>query len=1840
MIIQIDTIHNEFYYKIVKYISIHNIMNILASPPINPNIQLNNKPDSGKNITNEDIGTINADNTHDRINNKLRYTSTHDDNIVRYTSKTSGDNQIITMSTYFTPSDNIKENYGWFPELGVNNCFVVDVAPRGVWLKGLNQFVDSAPVSKTSEYIDLYKDEIFPGSNYIDITKISKTAQEKLYMFKFYDSGFNVTIASGVTISKKVFDYTAYTNFDILFFYNTLTKLSANKVKDLDNLNIFLKKVDSNQNQNEIIQCNKFKIINAIGLNYLWQNLMNYCQSLLISGNSNHTVDAIILLREILFTTFVFEGNIKFAKYTLGYDMTTNAAANAAIIAAITQVKTNSDWLKTLNLKNDDDVETYIKAVACVIYEKNTLAVGSKLPLPHNDTEYIFFTSQPMCARIIKDLIPIPAEKLNIETRNEDSDNTSETSMLNGLKELIKKYNLIASHTLNDTGKIFLYRILKFQGDSSHLVFSKILEEAKKQKIIYNATTDSYETSAANIEFPILILTGEVPLFIRAIQEDISIKSKKFKIYDEIITTDKSLIMYDTNVCISLKTLARNITNAITTDITIDVSKITTVFGCGDKLIEFNITPIPEILSVPALFIDFNQCIDKSKSIYENIVKYYLEQHQQKAFDAYKNYFDQTNPIFSNDKAVCMSNINALNGTEYDTPPNSKKYTVLLNQYSQCKSIIDFLKNVNSNLLNMNIIKISNTATYFSKSQLYSNLVNFAKSFNDLFSIFDSNGDLLNDEIKTYNSGIINTECKEIFKIYKSYLDEIRKNMNIYYKYSYVFAFNNFIRIEYTRKNTFDKCSVSSYNNRSIHKHVRLDDCIDTFEENMASFLPNNLVDYFMNDDEQSRNHHIKKDIINTAHTFHSIITKMFQIYCSDYLPYIAPLTIDRLIDPSTSTTDYAAYSKIKDTANYEKVKNIINKNLKNFHTIQEITDIINYFNKDNLPEIYTIGKKNGNAKTGAPAIPGVDVINLKPLLKFIENIKNIYSKIKNCVELEDPTDSVYIQPVVDYINHYVDKIHQSSLTELFDINKQNTSTSEFIDTVYANAPDIPEPTSTAAKPYYNGHDNIDINIKCNNNSGTDEVFNISNIVKNKIILCKILYKLKTLITVQLHKHLFANENITKISPHITSSTIDTSISIIDALETQVISVAKAQNKKSPTIQFKDYAGGAPKNLTDTDRNIIKNILNLKLWDANRKILSLAPKPGIVDMIITVLNESDYYFVNLYNIIEVSKGGKTHSNEKIKGLKRQIKGGANTENLKLVIGGYNGGSDIASMGNSFTFTDLGEIIVRSIQEIAPDYFTDVAGNIANIIKIFDNAVDEVFKPRIPIMYKYVNQSNIVNTDLEQLVYKRLDTTHQEYYSEINGADKYNYRTYAYTDPIKIKCWMAQIFEAIINGSFTPFAQMDIITNGTPNIYQINKITITDITTQDVSYRRDALLNFIVAFNPIIQKDIHKYFKSHTLKIFGFKKIDFMLHLIRNITDGQIDEVVNYFCNKFDPNNATNKRSLKDAFENFLDAEQINTFLQTINFINIFHQDINIEGEGQANLIIQIIKRVVLKDIYNINIVDYYNLTNEEINKFKHKFVDVYCDKLTLNQTQKIISNNFKKSINLLYSDFEICHIFNIQSELTKYSSNILRFVFGADYILQDMYDLTVYEFYKNIIAKYEYVTLLCESIDISQKILNITKTNINLPTINFSTTPIQIMYLYICSVYEDIYKLEEEVFESWKNIVLSDISLTSKIGDFLIPNKEKKYLDRLDHNLLAPDASDFFNLFNEIFVGNKNSKNLKTYTTVDFILEMFNKLNLVIPGMSEYEIYKTTNNSSLKELYYLYNILLENPVFY
>jgi hypothetical protein len=1807
----------------------------ISAATIHPNMQLNNKPDATKAITNEDLGTINADNTHDRINNKLRYTTAHDDNIVRHTSKTSGDNQIITMSTYFTPSDNIKENYGWFPELGVNNCFVVDVAPRGVWLKGLNQFVDSAPVSKTSEYIDLYKDEILPGSNYIDITKISKTAQENLYMFKFYDSSFNVTIASGVTTSKKVFDYTAYTNFDILFFYNTLTKLStvSNKATDLANLNIFLKKVDSNQNENETIQCNKFKIINAIGLNYLWQNLMNYCQSLLISGNSNHTEDAIILLREILFTTFVFEGNIKFAKYTLGYDMT----ANAAITTAITQVKINSDWLKTLNLKNDDEVETYIKAVAHVIYEKNTPPV-SKLPLQHNDTEYIFFTSQPMCAGIIKELA-LAADKPNIESRNENSDNTSETSMLNGLKELIKKYNLKASHPLSDTGKIFLYRILKFQGDSSHLVFSKILEEAKTQKITYNATTDSYVDSLANIEFPILILTGEVPLFIRAIQEDISIKSKKFKIYDEIITTDKSLIMYDTNVCISLKTLARNITNAITTDITIDDSKITTVFGCGDKLIEFNITPIPEILSDPDLNTHFTQCINKSKSIYENIVKYYLEQHQKDAFNAYKSYFDQTDTtIFSDVKLTCIANITAINNITYK---GTSKYTVLLNQYSQCKSIIDFLKNVNSNLLNMNKIKISNSAKYFSESQMYLDLVNFAKSFNDLFSIFDSNGDLLNDEIKTHNGGSINAECKQIFDIYKTYLDEIRKNMNIYYKYSYVFAFNNFIRIEYTRKNTFDKCSVSSYNNRPIHKDVRLDDCIDTFEENMASFLPNNLVDYFMNDDQQSRNHHKKKQIINTAHTFHSIITKMFQIYCSDYLPYIAPLNIDRLIDPST--TVYTNYSKIKDSANYEKVKNIINKNLKNFHTIQEITDIINYFNKDNLPEIYTIGKKNGNAKTGTLAIPGVDVINLKPLLKFIENIKNIYSKIKNCVELEDATDSVYTQPVIDYINHYVHKIHESSLTELFDINKKNTSTSDFIDTVYANAPVIPAPTSTAGKTYYDGSSHININIECKSNTGTDttEVFEISNIVKNKIFLCKILYKLKTLISVQLHKHLFGDEDIKKTSPHITSSTIDSIVSVIDELETNIVTVAKAQRKKSPTIQFKDFAGGDSKNLSDTDRNIIKNILNLKLWDDNRKILSLAPKLGIVDMLITVLNESDYYFVNLYNVIEVSKGGKTHSNEKIKVLKRQIKGGANTENLKLVIGGYNGGSGIASMGDSFTITDLGEIIVRSIQEIAPDYIQDVTRNIADIIKIFDNAVNEVFKPRIPIMYKYVNQSNIVNTDLEQLVYNALDDTHKLYYPEIGNADnKYDYRTYAYTDPVKIKCWMAQIFEAIINGSFTPFAEMDLITNNTPNIYQIGEIKITELSKQDVSYRRDALLNFIVAFNPIIQKDIHKYFKSHTLKIFGFKKIDFILHLIKHITNGDVDEVVNYFCNKVDPNNATNKTSLKDAFENFLDAEKINIFLQSINFINIFHQDINIEGEGQANLIIQIIKRVVLKDIYNINIVDYYNLTNDQFYRFKHKFVDVYCDKLTLNQTQSIISNNFKKSINLLYSDFEICHIFNIQSELTKYSSNILRLVFGADYILQDMFDLTVYDFYKNIIAKYEYVTLLCESIDISQKILNITKTNINLPTIHFSTTPIQIMYLYIFSVYEDIYKLEEDVFESWKNIVLSDISLTSKIGDFLIPNKEKKYLDRLDHNLLDPTPSDFFNLFNEIFVGNKSSKNLKTYTTVDFVLEMFNKLNLVIPGMSEYEIYKKTNDSSLKELYYLYNILLEDPVFY
>ena len=144
-----------------------------------------------------------------------------------------------------------------------------------------------------------------------------------------------------------------------------------------------------------------------------------------------------------------------------------------------------------------------------------------KMPITSQDDdgEYYFITSQSFVHSQISKLLQPNQAKPGFEARNEgdeDSSGIGEVDMGNGMEKLLTTYNAAPTNgAIDEPAKIMLWQFLKFQGDSSHLVFYSIIKIA----------------TPADNPISIKILTGERPLVKRAQLEGKTIMVKKFKVF-------------------------------------------------------------------------------------------------------------------------------------------------------------------------------------------------------------------------------------------------------------------------------------------------------------------------------------------------------------------------------------------------------------------------------------------------------------------------------------------------------------------------------------------------------------------------------------------------------------------------------------------------------------------------------------------------------------------------------------------------------------------------------------------------------------------------------------------------------------------------------------------------------------------------------------------------------------------------------------------------------------------------------------------------------------------------------------------------------------------------------------------------------------------------------------------------------------------------------------------------------------------------------------------------------------------------------------------------------------
>ena len=488
----------------------------------------------------DDTGTFSSDCAHDTLSTTVNKTTDHDDKIFHQT--------YISSKKFFDERDDLFSGAPDPPESGNlpenNTCYIMDVH-SGATLKGVNQYLDSAPIPTLNKFIASMITHFHtpPASStsstntvpsYKDVTKLEYTDVGNLYMFQLYKSLINKNMITN-TIAHRV-DYSVYSNYDLLLFINAM-KVCGTTINQTfcDNLNIFLNKEDTDDTKNTKIQSNKFNIVNIIALNFLWQNLLIYCQNLMKPEGSNpRPIESLDMLSYICFSSFKDESKTKcqisFPKYKIGYNKPTTISS-----------------LQTLDLTNQEKVSNFIDYYSYEIYSnirswyvpvpsRPTMMVSGVAAI--DETDYVFVTSQTLSA---SGILKISNYK-SITDRGEEKKSKCPVELDNmnkGINALFTHYNALKSAPTPDM-KIYFYQLLKFQGDSSHLVMAQLITNFFDEICIKTGfcLDDSFNYAIKTTIPPavphqsminIMILTGERPLTIRCVLEQKNVQVQNFK---------------------------------------------------------------------------------------------------------------------------------------------------------------------------------------------------------------------------------------------------------------------------------------------------------------------------------------------------------------------------------------------------------------------------------------------------------------------------------------------------------------------------------------------------------------------------------------------------------------------------------------------------------------------------------------------------------------------------------------------------------------------------------------------------------------------------------------------------------------------------------------------------------------------------------------------------------------------------------------------------------------------------------------------------------------------------------------------------------------------------------------------------------------------------------------------------------------------------------------------------------------------------------------------------------------------------------------------------------------
>lgn len=341
-----------------------------------------------------------------------------------------------------------------------NTLFVLDVFLHN-WLLGPNNLIDSAQTPNISNFYNLY------GLTY------NSASPDPLYN----------------TVERANFPYSGHQNFDILnyiyikYLIEHLNPAAPVVVPVVDHAYY-------TTNQSDIL---------LINLNFLWQMTLTYCYYALQTipdPLKTYYTDAVFLLRHINFSNIDINNKVSFK---IGY-----TAGNIV----------------------DSFVESIVQKIDAVITHRFPRA---NIPVTGN---YHWNPEQPICASAIKKISQSSGiDSTNVSIRGDNPKKHkvgSNNPIFEGvIKSLAQTYMPFAPAPLlynKDQVEIRIWGLIKFTGDTSHIVFAKIIQcawnsYAKKNDIITPGIIGPFRESE---DLSITILTGERPMMSRCINHNLN----------------------------------------------------------------------------------------------------------------------------------------------------------------------------------------------------------------------------------------------------------------------------------------------------------------------------------------------------------------------------------------------------------------------------------------------------------------------------------------------------------------------------------------------------------------------------------------------------------------------------------------------------------------------------------------------------------------------------------------------------------------------------------------------------------------------------------------------------------------------------------------------------------------------------------------------------------------------------------------------------------------------------------------------------------------------------------------------------------------------------------------------------------------------------------------------------------------------------------------------------------------------------------------------------------------------------------------------------------------------